>query len=87
LIAENARSGLLRHPGAPEESRAPLVTPERMGRREDHSDSGRVVGNSLLPWDVLPFARETSGAETSAEGDRRALYSPSTWHKKADALS
>jgi hypothetical protein len=35
----------------------------------------------------LPFARETSGAETSAEGDRRALYSPSTWHKKADALS
>jgi|HubBroStandDraft_1064217.scaffolds.fasta_scaffold208138_1 hypothetical protein len=25
--------------------------------------------------------------ETSAEGDRRALYSPSTWHKKADALS
>jgi hypothetical protein len=35
----------------------------------------------------LLFARETSGAETSAEGDRRALYSPSTWHKKADALS
>jgi hypothetical protein len=35
----------------------------------------------------LLFARETSGAETSAEGDRRALYSPSTWHKKKDALS
>jgi hypothetical protein len=32
-------------------------------------------------------ARETSGAETSAEGDYRALYSPSTWHKKADAVS
>jgi Domain of unknown function (DU1801) len=63
----------LRHPGAPEESRAPLVTPERMGRREDHSDPGRVVGNSLLPWDFLPFARETSGAETSAEGDAQGV--------------
>src|SRR3984957_14959689 len=81
----NARSGLLRHPRAPEQSRAPLVTPERMGRREDHSNPGRGVGDSILPWDFLPLARETSGAETSAEGDRRALYSPSTWRKKADA--
>jgi hypothetical protein len=41
----------------------------------------------ILPWDFFLFARENSGAETSAEGDHKALYSPSTWHKKADAPS
>jgi hypothetical protein len=43
--------------------------------------------SATLTWDFFLFARETSGAETSAEGDHKALYSSSTWHKKTDALS
>jgi len=57
-----------------------------MGRREDHSGPGRVVGNSYLGISCcLPVKRPELKHREKAIAGR--LYSLSTWHKKADALS